>query len=69
MTFEVSTPAEIFREAEKHNGRFLISRHSDDPKHEACKKLVQSGHARWISSASNYYPGIQLTGKPWHKLT
>lgn len=67
MSFEVSTPEEVFREAGKHGHMFLIGLHAKhgDPRYDACKSLVESGHARWLTSSSTYYPGIRLTGKPW----
>lgn len=63
----------IFREAELHDGRYLLPRMFRAPEetatetdhdYVACRQLVYSGHARWLSFASTFAPGIKLTGKP-----
>lgn len=59
---------EIFEKARMTpSGDYLLPRkYSDrpDPKWDACRELVESGHARWMSPSSDYSPGIVLTGKP-----
>lgn len=65
---------EIFREAEAHDGKYLLPRRFGRPSippddrdllYEACDRLVASGHASRIPSWSNMAPGIFLTGKPF----
>lgn len=60
---------EIFRTAESHDGRYLLHRRYGNPPppdrhYDACAALVYSRHAKWLSSNSDYAPGIRLTGKP-----
>jgi hypothetical protein len=63
-----ATKKAIIREASKHDGRYLVTRaefrRKADVVYMACSELVEGGQARWIDAASNYYPGILLTGKP-----
>lgn len=63
-----ATKKAIVREATKHDGQYLITRsdfrEKSDVVYLACNELVEGGQARWIDAASNYYPGIVLTGKP-----
>ena len=67
--------AEIFRQANERDGRYLLPKRWRKPMpfeekdhrdhlHDACEALVDSGHARWIPGWSNLAPGIELTGKP-----
>jgi 1-acyl-sn-glycerol-3-phosphate acyltransferase len=67
-TLVTETKKSILREAAKHDGQYLITRANYRDKTDviylACDELVQGGQARWIDAASNYYPGILLTGKP-----
>lgn len=64
----MSLESEIFAAAQKsEDGHYFLTHKYDDrpePKWDACRALVESGHARWMSSSSDYAPGIILTGKP-----
>lgn len=64
--------SKVLDAAVKHNGRFLLPRRLDrrplgtvpDPDEdeknwEACRTLVENGHAIWLSS-SGMAPGIEL---------
>lgn len=60
--------ARIFESASKHDGRYLLPRRypgeETGANYEACRALVLSGHAEWLSYYSCFAPGIRLTGKP-----
>lgn len=63
------TKEQIYAKALKsEDGKYLLPRRqpADRPSQEwvACDTLVRTGHARWISGASSYWPGIVLTGRP-----
>lgn len=49
------------------DGKYLLPQRQPanrpSPEWVACDTLVSTGHARWISGASAYSPGIVLTGK------
>lgn len=64
MTEEAIDKEEILKVA-MANGRYLLPRISGTKTEKACRELVESGHAEWLSQNSTYYPGIRPTGKPW----
>lgn len=64
---------QIYLDARAHCGRYLLPHRFGkkqtppdglDLKYDACDALVAGGYAHWLSSASAFWPGLTLSGKP-----
>jgi hypothetical protein len=68
MTKGIS-PAQMYAEALKHNGRYLLPMRfglgnlDKDRLYDAAEWLINNSYACWIRG--NSAPGIELTGKPF----